>query len=144
MEFLINNRMPSGWVIDVWNCHGVLKPQRFAGYGNMSDEILKEAEKIQKEKYVWFDCGYYTVPLRESIKNDIEKAGLLDELTERLEKVLSWILYDRNDGAINFSGFYMVSIDELKAVEKTIQRVRKKAKKENAQYELLKYLEVME
>ena len=131
---------PSGWIIDIWNCHGVLKPQNFAGYGNQSDEILKDAEKNTGKKYTWFDCGYYTVPLRVEIFEKIKKANLTDELAKRLEKVLDWIVYERNNGAINISGFYMVTIEEITAAEKTIQRILIKAEERKACYYLLKNL----
>ena len=121
-------RIPSGWIVDVWNCHGVLKLQEFAGYGSKDDEMLEHIKDVMNADYTWFECGWYSVPIRQSTKETVERAGLADELARRLEKVLNWIVYDRNGGAINFSGFYMVAVDELEAVEKTIQRVLLKAK----------------
>ena len=146
MEFLswiASGRIPSGWVIDIWNCHGVVKPKKFAGYGSMSDEMLEEFREKSGKEYIWFNCGYYTTPLRKDIYEVVKKAGLDEELRERLEKVLNWIVYEQNGGAINFSGFYMISVDELEALETTIQRVTLRAMNklnEPAAYEVLSLL----
>ena len=121
--------LPSGWIVDIWNCHGIVKPQQFAGYGNQSDEILKDLEKHTGEKYVWFDTGYYTIPIQERKLKEIREAGLEEEFAERSEKVLDWIVYDRNGGAINISGFYTITFEELRALEKVITRVLIKARK---------------
>jgi len=127
MVILQGRGLPSGWVIDVWNCHGVVKPKEFAGYGNQSDTILKELENMTGKKYIWFDTGYYTVPVQEERLSKIKEAGLEKEFAERTENVCNWIVYDRNGGAINMSGFYTVTDEELLALEKVIARITIKA-----------------
>jgi len=135
MDFMIiTGRIPSGWIIDIWDCHGVLKPEEYAGYGNKSDEILEELGD-----FVWFECGRYTVPLHDKIVEDVRKAGLEEELSRKLERVLDWIVYHCNGGAINFSGFYMVSVDELRAIDKSVARVLNKIWNKE-RLDLLQYL----
>jgi len=43
----------SGWVVDVWNCHGVLKRRTWGvGYGS-----------IPPAPCVWVDLDWFTIPL---------------------------------------------------------------------------------
>ncbi len=131
--------MPSGWVIDVWNLHGVLKPAQFAGHGNQSDEILKFLQRETGVEYEWLDCGYFTVPFMAGVRKIMEEWNRTEKIRERMERILFWILDKQNGGMINLSGFYPVSFMELGAIEISISRglsIRQEA------WELLKYLEV--
>ena len=126
MFWCVRAGMPSGWIIDIWNCHGVLKPEVFAGYGNKSDEILKELQEATGHEYVWFSVGYYTIPIQKRILDDVKKHGLEEKLAEEVEKILNNIVYDINGGAINISGFYFVPLEELERLEEKVKEYWKK------------------
>ncbi|MGB9672412.1 MAG: hypothetical protein ACPLZY_04620 [Candidatus Norongarragalinales archaeon] len=90
--------IPSGWIIDVWNCHGVLKPLSEAGYGRLFE--LPEGME-------WLDIGWFTVPILSS-----EKQYYTEKLKRKIHGWLESIL-SRRGGAINFSGIYPIYIDEV-------------------------------
>jgi len=90
LEMLFAAEGATPWCVDVWNCHGVLKPRQFAGYGSIPD--LKGVE--------WLDIGYFTIPVEPGTK-------LTEKQTEQVEGILFDVLR-RQNGAINMSGWYPV------------------------------------
>jgi len=90
------------WVVDVWNCHGVLKQDTWGvGYGS-----------IPPAPCVWVDLDWFTVPVREG-------ADLTAEEAEGVQELLSDILEHRG-GALNISGFYPVYDDELEQIRERL------------------------
>jgi len=140
MTSIIRGSPPSGWMIDIYNCHGVLKPDGWAGYGIVDDEILKKIEDETGVKHLlWYNTGYYSIALTQELINKVREENIEDIFRERLERVLSWIIEYQNGGAINISGFYTVTVDEMNAIQKTIQRVIYKSKMKE-DYSMLKYI----
>jgi len=92
----------SGWVVDVWNCRGVLKRRTWGvGYGS-----------IPPAPCVWVDLGWFTVPVREG-------ADLTDEESAEVVDLLFDVL-DHRGGALNMSGFYPVSEEEIEQVRERL------------------------
>jgi len=91
----------SNWVLDVWDCHGVLKKVAWGvGYGTK--------EKIDGE---WVDIGYFSIPLKKG-------TTITEEEKEKVKEIL-WEVIRYWDGGINISGFYTVPahlLEELKSV----------------------------
>jgi len=94
--------IPTDWVIDVWDCHGVLKMRQWGvGYG---------CKPKLPENLMWLDIGYFTVPISKSEQN------LWNErLKRKIDRLLSKIL-EENNGAINWSGIYPVYQHQLEAI----------------------------
>jgi hypothetical protein len=85
--------LPSGWIIDVWNCHGVLKLEKDGGYGCLVE--LPEGME-------WLDIGWFSIP----IKSD-QKHFYTERLCRKISGFLDSIL-ERRGGAINMSGIYPI------------------------------------
>jgi len=98
VAFVFYFGLPSGWVIDVWNCHGVLKLEEDAGKGCLS----KLPEGME-----WLDIGYFSIP----VKTD-RKQFYTEKLKRKIEGFLFSIL-ERRGGAINMSGIYPIYADEF-------------------------------
>ena len=86
----------SGWLIDVWNCHGVLKHCSWpVGRG-----CIPEVEDV---RFVSTPSGLFFVPLPVDAPEPTSKQ-LLDVEDLLLQEI-------QRHGGINISGFYQVSID---------------------------------
>jgi hypothetical protein len=90
--------LPSGWVVDVWNCHGVLKLEKDGGYGSLV-ELPKGME--------WLAIGQFSIP----IKSD-QKQYYTEKLCRKISGFLERILA-RRGGAINISGIYPIWAEEF-------------------------------
>jgi len=99
------------WVIDVWDCHGVLKMRDWGvGYG-CKPELPRGLE--------WLNIGYFDVPIRS------EERHLWDErLKRRVNGILSGIL-EENGGAINWSGIYPVYEYQLDKIYEAVIKYHK-------------------
>jgi hypothetical protein len=103
-------RSASGWLIDVWNCHGVLKPCGFEGYGNQDPKILEFLnEQRSGMTHRWEAIGWFTIPVPGN-------AMLSKRQKERIDNILAAEV-ERN-GMINQSGFYPVSAKTLEKLER--------------------------
>lgn len=92
----------SEWVIDVWNCHGVLKRRAWGvGYG-----------AVPQQDCEYVDIGYFSIPVRKGSK-------LSEEEAKRLEEALSEVVW--RHGAINMSGFYPVLKEDLAKIKEIIR-----------------------
>ncbi len=104
IDLMFECGIPSGWIIDVWDCHGVLKPEEEGGKGRLY--------KLP-EGYEWLDIGWFTVPILSS-----EKQYYTEKLKRKIHGWLESIL-ERRGGAINRSGWYTIyahEIDELRTI----------------------------
>lgn len=88
----------SSWVIDVWDCHGVLKLIRDAGRGSLP-KLPKGME--------WLNIGYFTIPITSE-----KKHLYTDKLKRKIHGFLESIL-EKRGGAINMSGIYPISVFEF-------------------------------
>ena len=109
--FTIFGGIPTDWVIDVYDCHGVLKMRDWGvGYG-CKPELPEGLE--------WLNVGYFDVPIRS------EEKRLWDErLKRKINGILLGIL-EENDGAINWSGIYTVYQHQLEAIFETVAKYHK-------------------
>jgi hypothetical protein len=108
-EWLLGGSSPSGWVIDVWDCHGVLKPYEMAGYG---------VKNKLPEGWEWFDIGHFSIPIATKEKP-------LWEANERLRRKVEgflWGILERRGGAINWSGWYNITVDEAEELSAIVQK----------------------
>ena len=104
MEMMFEWGIPSGWIIDVWNCHGILKPETEAGKGGLYE---------LPEGLEWMNIGWFTVPILSA-----EKQYYTEKLKRKIHGWLESIL-SRRGGAINMSGLYPIyihEIDELRTI----------------------------
>jgi len=98
--------LPTPWVIDVWDCHGVLKRREWGvGYG---------CKPQLPDGLEWLEVGSFSIP----IKSD-EKAIWNDRVKRKLNNLLFAIL-EENDGAINWSGIYPVYAHQFDAIVETV------------------------
>jgi len=93
-------------VVDVWDCHGILKNASWGlGYGCKPD--------VSKLGFKWVNIGYFTIPLPKNYPK------LTAKKKEQVEQVLFTAI--QRNGGINMSGWYdFLSIDRerlLKALE---------------------------
>ena len=103
-------RSVSGWLVDVWNCRGVLKPCGFEGYGNQDDGILRFLEEQRPGmKHRWEDVGWFTIPVpANAVLTRRQRRRINSILAEEVERL----------GAINQSGFYPVSKKAMEKLER--------------------------
>ncbi|RLI46681.1 hypothetical protein DRO69_02530 [Candidatus Bathyarchaeota archaeon] len=108
--------VPTDWVIDVWNCHGVLKMRAWGvGYGSKP----KLPEGLE-----WLNVGYFDVPIKTQ-----ERQFWDDRLKRKIDGLLSRIL-EENGGAINWSGIYPVYLHQLEQIFTTVAKYHRKTHKE--------------
>ena len=100
--FAVFGGIPTDWVIDVYDCHGVLKMREWGvGYG-CKPQLPQGLE--------WLNVGYFDVPIKS------EEKHLWDErLKRKINGILMGILQE-NDGAINWSGIYTVYQHQLERI----------------------------
>ena len=103
-EAILSSQGITSWIIDVWNCHGVLKRREDAGYGGVPEE----------EGVSWVDLGWFTIPMPTCLK-----ISLIKEQNEKIERILFDVI--ERKGAINISGFYPVFSTDLKKIENIIK-----------------------
>jgi len=115
----------TAWVIDVWDCHGVLK-QRSWGIGKgCTPELPKELE--------WKNIGegWFTIPVQYGI-----------ELDEKQEDLIEEVLFEvvNRNGMINRSGIYPVFSSDIERMIKAFQKKLKPAKTDDVVDEIVKLL----
>jgi len=116
-EWLLDG-FPSGWIIDVWNCRGTLKPYSKGGYG----------KKYKLEKgLVWYELEYFTIPI---VAREKEQWGSNEKLRRKVEGFL-WGILERRGGAINSSGWYNITEDELNELRAIIQKYKEPQQEAN-------------
>ena len=104
VESLFAMEGKTAWVIDIWDCHGVLKAQEW-GVGKGCLPKLPEGLE-------WSDIGWFTIPVKVGMK-------IGDQEIKDIEKVLFNVV-NRN-GMINQSGFYAVFSNDLKRIGQAYQ-----------------------
>jgi len=95
----------SGWVLDVWDCRGTLKPlEAGVGYGSL----------FQLPKgWRWYRGQWFSFPVPRGTR-----------VTQKRRAEIEKILYDvleSNGGAINISGWYPVSDEHIDAINATLK-----------------------
>jgi len=104
------------WVIDVWDCHGVLKKQSWGVGRGCMPELPKGFEwRVIGE-------GWFSLPIKKDM-----------ELSESQEKMIEKVLFEAVNryGMINKSGIYPVYSSDLERLDKALQGNLKLEKTEN-------------
>ena len=112
--FAVFGGIPTDWVIDVYDYHGVLKMREWGvGYG-CKPQLPQGLE--------WLNVGYFDVPIKS------EEKHLWDErLKRKINGILMGILQE-NDGAINWSGIYTVYQHQLEQIFMAVAKYHAKPK----------------
>ena len=109
LEWLLGESPPSGWVIDVWDCHGVLKPYEKAGYGRKYE---------LPEGWEWLDIGHFSIP----ILTEERPLWVGNERLRRKVEGFCWRILKRRGGAINWSGWYNITANEVEELRAIVQK----------------------
>jgi len=114
IEALLAMEGKTAWIIDVWNCHGVLKQQVWGvGYGC-------EPDLPAESGLTWLDLGWFTIPIQKDEFNFWQDEALQKKVEAQLFRII-----DRY-GMINRSGWYPVYSADLEALQKILQRYLRK------------------
>lgn len=94
----------TAWIIDIWDCHGVLKAKEWGVGKGCLPELPEGLE--------WKDIGWFTIPIEKGMK-------IGEQQMNDIEKILFGVV-NRN-GMINRSGFYAVFSNDLKRLGQAYQ-----------------------
>ncbi|MDI6708618.1 MAG: hypothetical protein QME47_06015 [Candidatus Thermoplasmatota archaeon] len=100
------------WMIDIWNCHGVLKKEE---WGVGKDYV----PNLNKEKIKMENIGYFSIPVPVG-----------EKLSKKQKKAIEEVLFNavNREGAINMSGFYSLLECDLNRLKQAYKGTIKKAK----------------